>query len=187
LEIHLFLADTDATRKQEAASLMHSFMANAEHLANRINPPPSPSFKDVPMTPTIPKSSPPQILPFRFEIPASQSRNETPTLNASSTTSIKSFDASPDNDNPWNNNTVQSNDIVSNSSSVLGEPSVVSPTRAYPQIGLNVTNVQADNISPFKWENDEDVHDCRKCHKKFGIWIRRHHCRFVQNVWLNLK
>jgi len=157
-------------------------MTHAEHLDNRIRgidtgaAPISPSFKDVPMTPTIQKAASPT--PFRLETsPVNRPRNVTPTmtnLNAPSTTSLKSNETY---DSPWNN-TVQSDDAVN-----FSESSVVSPTRAHPQQSLTITNVQANDLISFgKWENDEDVHECRRCHKKFGLWNRRHHCRFVQNV-----
>lgn len=29
------------------------------------------------------------------------------------------------------------------------------------------------------WERDEDAHECRRCGKKFGLWVRKHHCRLV--------
>jgi hypothetical protein len=161
-------------------------LAHAEHLDNKIKGidtgavPTSPSFKDVPMTPTISKSSSPT--PFRLEsspvTSVSRPNSVTPTitnLNAPSTISLKSDEAM---ESPWNY-AIQSDDAVS---AFLGESSVVSPTRAHPQLGLNVTNVQANNLTPFgKWENDEDVNECRRCHRKFGLLTRRHHCRFVQN------
>jgi len=151
-------------------------MTHAEHLDNRLKGIgiDTESFKEIPMTPTLPRASSPTQ--FRFESPI-RSRSVTPTitnLNAPSTTSLKSFETM---DSPWNN-TVQSNDAVGNSSPVLNDSSMVSPTRAHPQTGLNVTNVQANNLSPFgKWENDDEVLECRSCRKKFGLWIRRHHCR----------
>lgn len=159
-------------------------MSHAEHLDNRIKgidtgaTPTSPSFKDVPITPTLSKSSSPT--PFRLEsspvTPTSRPNSVAPTitnLNAPSTLSLRSTEESP-----WNH-TIQSDDAVS---TLFGESSVVSPTRAHAQLGLTVTNVQANTLTPFgKWENDEDVQDCRRCHRKFGIWIRRHHCRFVKN------
>ncbi|RIA80626.1 hypothetical protein C1645_594994 [Glomus cerebriforme] len=173
--------DTNASRKQEAASLANSLLEHAEHLDNRIKGidtgavPASPSFKDIPMTPTLPKST----SPFRLDSPVNRSRSVTPTitnLNAPSTTSLKSNETF---ESPWNN-TVQSDDVAGSNTPILGDSSMVSPTRAHAQLGLNITTVQANNITPFgKWENDEDVHECRRCRKKFGLWIRRHHCRFV--------
>jgi hypothetical protein len=169
-------------RKQEANSLASSFMTHAEHLDNRLNRigNDAESFKDVPMTPTHRSSSPNQ---FKFESPINRSRSVTPTitnLNNPSTTSLKSFETM---ESPWNN-TVQSNDA---SSPVLNDSAMVSPTRSHPQTSLSFTNVQANNISPFgKWENDDEVHECRNCHKKFNLWIRRHHCRFVQMFILRL-
>ncbi|CAB4389334.1 unnamed protein product [Rhizophagus irregularis] len=173
--------DTNQTRKEEAKSLANTFLAHAEHLDNRIKridtgtAPTSPSFKDVPITPTISKSSSPT--PFRIEsspvTPASRPNSVAPTitnLHAPSTLSLKSNETT---ESPWNH-TFQSDDA----GTFFGESSVVSPTRAHAQLGLTVANVQANNITPFgKWENDEDVQECRRCRKKFGLWIRRHHCR----------
>ncbi|GBC07517.1 hypothetical protein RclHR1_07500002 [Rhizophagus clarus] len=168
--------DSNPTRKQEAISLASTFESHAEHLDNRINGvPTSPSFKEIPITPTLSKSSSP--IPFRLEsspvTPVNRSSNVTPTItNNASTISLISNETT---DSPWNN-AFQSDDA--GSASIFGESSVVSPTRAHPQIGLNVTNVQANNLTTFgKWENDDDVPECRRCHKKFGLWIRRHHCR----------
>ncbi|CAG8803830.1 8724_t:CDS:2, partial [Cetraspora pellucida] len=41
------------------------------------------------------------------------------------------------------------------------------------QTGIDMTNSQ----NKYKWENDEDVSECRLCNKKFRLWTRRHHCR----------
>ncbi|CAI2184165.1 13535_t:CDS:2 [Funneliformis geosporum] len=176
-------ADKNPQRKQEATSLVNSFMTHAENLdnilRNEIVAAPqstSPSFKDVPMTPTIPQPSSPSQ--FRLDSPANRSRSVTPNagtisnFNAPSTTSLKSFETI---ESPWND-TVQSNDVVGNSSSIFGDSAMVS-TRAHPQLGLTVKNVQAITTFCGKWENDEDVHECRRCQKKFNVIFRRHHCR----------
>ncbi|OZJ04377.1 hypothetical protein BZG36_03194 [Bifiguratus adelaidae] len=38
------------------------------------------------------------------------------------------------------------------------------------------TNVSTMSDSP-SWERDEDAKDCRRCHRKFGFMLRKHHCR----------
>ncbi|CAG8565108.1 14124_t:CDS:2 [Funneliformis caledonium] len=171
-------ADKNPQRKQEATCLVNSFMTHAEYLDNILRnelSSTSPSFKDVPMTPTI--TQPLQSL-FRLESPDDRPKNVTPNagtisnFNAPSTTSLKSFETI---ESPWND-TVQSNDVVGNSSSIFGDSAMVSPTRAHPQLGLTVKNVQAITVVG-KWENDEDVHECRRCQKKFNMIFRRHHCR----------
>ncbi|CAJ0823537.1 4569_t:CDS:10 [Entrophospora sp. SA101] len=57
---------------------------------------------------------------------------------------------------------------------------MVTPTR-----GLNITNVPASSTLTThpKWENDDDVYECRKCQKKFNFWIRKHHCRRCGQVF----
>ncbi|KAG0313875.1 hypothetical protein BGZ99_008523 [Dissophora globulifera] len=33
-----------------------------------------------------------------------------------------------------------------------------------------------------KWEQDHKVTECRECHRKFSLWVRRHHCRRCGHV-----
>ncbi|KAF9132428.1 hypothetical protein BGW39_000141 [Mortierella sp. 14UC] len=32
-------------------------------------------------------------------------------------------------------------------------------------------------VSEAKWESDHKAIDCKECHRKFSLWLRRHHCR----------
>ncbi|ORZ15399.1 hypothetical protein BCR41DRAFT_62533 [Lobosporangium transversale] len=34
----------------------------------------------------------------------------------------------------------------------------------------------------FKWESDHKAIECRECHRKFSLWLRRHHCRRCGHV-----
>ncbi|KAG0296792.1 hypothetical protein BGZ96_008520 [Linnemannia gamsii] len=33
-----------------------------------------------------------------------------------------------------------------------------------------------------KWESDHKAIDCKECHRKFSLWLRRHHCRRCGHV-----
>ncbi|KAF9193550.1 hypothetical protein BGZ51_009545 [Haplosporangium sp. Z 767] len=51
-------------------------------------------------------------------------------------------------------------------------PSVQSPQQPHAQhfhSPLPVTEA--------KWESDARATECRECHRKFSLWVRRHHCR----------
>ena len=32
-------------------------------------------------------------------------------------------------------------------------------------------------VTNYQWQKDSEVHTCQKCHTKFGVFTRRHHCR----------
>lgn len=35
----------------------------------------------------------------------------------------------------------------------------------------------AEGPRPFMWESDNDAKECRRCARRFGLLVRRHHCR----------
>nr|CAG8530239.1 2808_t:CDS:2 [Entrophospora candida] len=72
---------------------------------------------------------------------------------------------------------------IKNPNSDITNNGMVTPNRAYPKIGLNTTNVPASTLKHPKWENDENVQECRQCQKKFNFWIRKHHCRRCGQVF----
>ncbi|CAJ0911146.1 21410_t:CDS:10 [Entrophospora sp. SA101] len=172
-------SETDNERKQEANSLIDSFTQHSEYLesirkgnSDVYAKSPTSSFHDVPMTPThIPNSSSNNI--FKLELPITPS-----------TASFKSFETIED---PWSMTTTN-DDIAGNSSFSNyygnggvgnGQSMMTSPTRLNSQFSLNITSVPTTNsITSFGvWENDDDVHECRQCRRRFNLWIRRHHCR----------
>lgn len=135
----------------------------------------SPSLHEIPMTPNN-ISKPPSPLPIRLERPKTPNVNLITSFEAPSTTSFETIE-SP---SPWSN-VVQSEDISDSTQPSVYEGSV-SPIRVHPQTGLSLTNVPAHTLTtPLKWENDQDVNECRRCRRKFGLFVRRHHCRFVSN------
>ncbi|KAI1320567.1 hypothetical protein EDD11_000529 [Mortierella claussenii] len=45
----------------------------------------------------------------------------------------------------------------------------------------NQSSVSVPVIEP-KWESDHKAIECRECHRKFSLWLRRHHCRRCGHV-----
>ncbi|CAG8567763.1 11687_t:CDS:2, partial [Dentiscutata heterogama] len=141
--------DHNAQRKQKAMLLINNFTRLAEG-------------NDIPTTPNMSKPLSPTPLSYRSD--ATLTNNETP-----STASFETIE------HPWN--------VVDNlQESILDltSPSTMVSPRTHPQTGVNITNAQAQTLTShnkFKWENDEDVSECRLCDKKFRLWARRHHCR----------
>lgn len=41
----------------------------------------------------------------------------------------------------------------------------------------NTTEEQPKGPKQYVWESDADVKECRGCRKRFGLLVRRHHCR----------
>ncbi|CAG8665443.1 14027_t:CDS:2, partial [Dentiscutata heterogama] len=169
--------DENAQRKQEAISLVSTFMRHAEYLENMVKgndvTPRSPSLHDVPMTPNLSKSPSP-ILPFRLDlssnIPKTTDTEIITNLRAPSTASIDVIE------DPWKN--AFPSEDVGNAQPSIYENQIVSPTRAHPQTGINMTNASGHSISSgYKWENDEDVNECRRCKGRFSMFVRKHHCR----------
>ncbi|KAF9438532.1 hypothetical protein BGZ76_007063 [Entomortierella beljakovae] len=37
-------------------------------------------------------------------------------------------------------------------------------------------------VTEAKWESDHKAIECRECHRKFSLWLRRHHCRRCGHV-----
>lgn len=56
------------------------------------------------------------------------------------------------------------------------------PTFAYPThdapsrpAAASAQSIRA--INQPEWEDDSSVNECRRCNRKFSLWVRRHHCR----------
>ncbi|CAG8706848.1 21822_t:CDS:2, partial [Gigaspora rosea] len=155
--------DLNAQRKQQAISIFRSFTSHVETLEYMVKgndgAPRSPSLHDVPITPNLSKSPSP-ILPFRSDISTNPSKaidkSTITNLRAPSTASIEVIE------NPWKN--AFPSEDVGNAQPSIYENQIVSPTRAHPQTGINMTNASGHSISSgYKWENDEDVNECRRC------------------------
>ncbi|KAI8362869.1 hypothetical protein B0O80DRAFT_857 [Mortierella sp. GBAus27b] len=43
-------------------------------------------------------------------------------------------------------------------------------------------NQSSSSVTEAKWELDHKVNECRECHRKFSLWLRRHHCRRCGHV-----
>ncbi|KAF9364313.1 hypothetical protein BGX34_001899 [Mortierella sp. NVP85] len=41
---------------------------------------------------------------------------------------------------------------------------------------------QPPTVTEAKWELDHKAIECRECHRKFSLWLRRHHCRRCGHV-----
>ncbi|RIB16378.1 hypothetical protein C2G38_1515493 [Gigaspora rosea] len=171
--------DLNAQRKQQAISIFRSFTSHVETLEYMVKgndgAPRSPSLHDVPITPNLSKSPSP-ILPFRSDISTNPSKaidkSTITNLRAPSTASIEVIE------NPWKN--AFPSEDVGNAQPSIYENQIVSPTRAHPQTGINMTNASGHSISSgYKWENDEDVNECRRCKGRFSMFVRKHHCRSV--------
>ncbi|CAG8655957.1 6021_t:CDS:2, partial [Paraglomus occultum] len=125
--------------------------------------------RDIPTTPStlLPSSS----LFYKLKSPDNTLSNFT-NIKASSSTSLSSLQTI---ENGWSTNP-QSEDVGNSSSLFEGTSGLGSPTR--PQTALSTATASVTGLnSSRKWENDEDVVECRRCFKKFGFITRRHHCR----------
>ncbi|RHZ63724.1 hypothetical protein Glove_328g26 [Diversispora epigaea] len=188
--------DINPQRRQESTALMNSFVQHADYLKGHqstIEPyqltmeqrqitmesgggvatsavPVSPSLHEIPMTPNN-ISIPPSPIPIRPERPKTPNSNTITSFKAPSTTSFETIES------PWSN-VVQSEDISTSTQPSIYESSV-SPIRVHPQTGLSLTNVPAHSLTTpaGKWESDQDVNECRRCRKRFGLFVRKHHCR----------
>ncbi|CAG8502147.1 2563_t:CDS:2 [Dentiscutata erythropus] len=145
--------DHNAQRKQKAMYLINNFTQVAELQGN-----------DIQTTPNMPKPLSPTPLSYRSD--ATLTNNETPSTASFETIEQPFYDEDAHN--------LQESIIDLTTHSTLVSP------RTHPQTSVNMTNAQAQTLTShnkFKWENDEDVSECRLCDKKFRLWARRHHCR----------
>ncbi|KAF9393607.1 hypothetical protein CPC16_001597 [Podila verticillata] len=46
----------------------------------------------------------------------------------------------------------------------------------------SVTHMIMGPLPGAKWESDYKAIECRECHRKFSLWLRRHHCRRCGHV-----
>ncbi|KAF9924697.1 hypothetical protein FBU30_005390 [Linnemannia zychae] len=68
-----------------------------------------------------------------------------------------------------NQGTSQERPASRNRSSLPSLPSQASqPSQFHPAHGP---------VLEAKWESDHKAIDCKECHRKFSLWLRRHHCR----------
>ncbi|CAG8620517.1 6067_t:CDS:2, partial [Ambispora gerdemannii] len=150
-------SDTNPQRKQEASSLVTTILTHAEYLENLIRDTP-----DGQTSPTSKDSSSPSL-----------SRSTSSTINltnirADSTSSLSSFQTIDDPSWTTSSPNMDTRNPIFSGSALLQAGAVT---------GISKLNASATPSSGATWEHDGDVHDCRRCHRKFGLWIRRHHCR----------
>ncbi|KAG9284174.1 hypothetical protein G9A89_022948 [Geosiphon pyriformis] len=164
--------DTNEQRQFEAYSLLGTFLQHAQFLEKLLDGQGDvSSFKDVPITPS-------NQTPTSYFSPLSRSStdigNQITNIQAESTTSLESFQTT---ELYWN---PDSNENTRNPSHIFSRSTTLS-NQVEPITGLNTTSVSANDLSnpSGTWEHDENVHKCRLCPRKFGLWVRRHHCRFV--------
>ncbi|CAG8497110.1 6562_t:CDS:2 [Acaulospora morrowiae] len=172
--------DTNQQRKQEAASLINTFTNHAEYLENTLKgdasvSQTSPSLHEIPMTPSNITTPQPPIPISLNSLPTTKTQNVGSNSPHQPAPSIRSFETL---ENPWYNE-VQSEDVGNSTQPSILENSV-SPMRVHAQTGLTIANVRAQSSTTSgKWEDDSGVSECRRCRKKFGLWVRKHHCRRV--------
>ncbi|CAG8559215.1 189_t:CDS:2 [Ambispora gerdemannii] len=156
-------SDPNQQRRQEASSLATTILTHAEYLENLItdNRDASPTSKDLSTNSHTFNSFP--------SLSKSTSGIANRLNRVDSTTSLSSFQTVDD--PSWN--TSSPNVDAHNPSSFSGS-TLLQPTGIVAGIS---SKLNASATSTSTWEHDGDVHDCRRCNRKFGLWIRRHHCR----------
>ncbi|CAG8670785.1 4014_t:CDS:2 [Ambispora leptoticha] len=155
-------SDTNMQRRQEASSLAQTFLKHAEFLENKLGDARS---SDESTSPTSKDLS---------NISRSNSgiANQLNNFRSDSTTSLSSFQTVDD--PSW---TTSSSNLDARSSSIFSGSTLLQSTGVVTGISkLNASATPTSNPG-YTWEQDEDVQDCRRCHKKFGLLNRRHHCR----------
>ncbi|KAF7727259.1 hypothetical protein EC973_007872 [Apophysomyces ossiformis] len=82
--------------------------------------------------------------------------------------------------NPWSRDTVPESDwnTVQNETSSVNHVDLVGHgDQANRQSSVLVKDTSPQGPRTFAWESDMDAKECRRCSRKFGLIIRRHHCR----------
>ncbi|ORY96510.1 FYVE zinc finger-domain-containing protein [Syncephalastrum racemosum] len=165
-------ADTNQYRKHQATLLVTQYSAHVDRLNTRVQ-----SLAQQVSTPISPVQHNPELA--RMLDFSSHTEEPAPSRPHASTYSNETadFDA-----NPWSRDSA-----VPNASSQPWS----SATLQTPQDNSSLNHVdlleQDDTASiaasaaagprPFTWESDMSAKECRRCERRFGLIVRRHHCR----------
>ncbi|KAF9582697.1 hypothetical protein BGW38_010874 [Lunasporangiospora selenospora] len=81
---------------------------------------------------------------------------------------------------------LQSTALSSNTAASRSPSSYQSRTLPHSQRPQQQQTQQQHPLAPPfepKWESDHKASECRECHRKFSLWLRRHHCRRCGRVF----
>lgn len=70
----------------------------------------------------------------------------------------------------------------SNSNTPHRSQSAQSPPQHHQHHHQSMTHMTMGPLPGAKWESDYKATECRECHRKFSLWLRRHHCRRCGHV-----
>ncbi|KAG0027985.1 hypothetical protein BGZ81_005119 [Podila clonocystis] len=82
--------------------------------------------------------------------------------------------------------TVSTSTLPQESSSSSSAPhrshSAQSPPQHHSHHHQSMSHMSMGPLPGAKWESDYKATECRECHRKFSLWLRRHHCRRCGHV-----
>ncbi|KAG0088475.1 hypothetical protein BGZ92_006124 [Podila epicladia] len=73
-------------------------------------------------------------------------------------------------------------ELTSSSNTPHRSHSAQSPPLHHSRHHQSMSHMSMGPLPGAKWESDYKATECRECHRKFSLWLRRHHCRRCGHV-----
>lgn len=174
-------ADQNQRRKKHASNLVNLYLNNADKLNKEIAELAPQLTTPISASPVTRNAELERELGFFDQPSSSETTNGVAVSGEEENNSPMARELGP---NPWSQprepavfpvGRLSRSNTTQSAASMLG--SARSGASSISQAFEPLETETESTTRKFKWEADNDANECRRCNRRFGLLVRRHHCR----------